>query len=134
MTPLTELPEGCQAILRQKGFAQIATLGPDGSPQCTPAWFIWEGPHVRFSLTTTRQKYRNLNADPRVSMSIVDMANPYSYIEIRGTATLEPDTKNTFIDKLAQWYLGQATYPWHQPGDERVTVTVDPTHTTWLLG
>ena len=66
-----------------KALAHVATIGPDGEPQSSPVWFDWDGSHLKFSLTTTRQKYRNLQRDKRVSLSIVDPSNLYRYIEIR---------------------------------------------------
>lgn len=133
MSALADLPEHGQEILRQRTVAQVATTGPDGHPHCTPVWFVWDGDVLRFSLTTTRQKYRNLRSDPRLALNVVDPGNPYAYVEVRGRATLEPDPDHRFIDRLAQRYLDQPTYPWHQPGDVRVTVTVAPTHATWQI-
>lgn len=133
MTALDGLPEAVQEILRQKTIAHAATLGSRGEPQCTPVWFLWDDGMLRFSLTTSRQKFRNLKADPRVALNIVDASNPHAYVEIRGRVDWALDTDNKFIDQLAQWYLGEEHYPWHQEGDERVTITVTPTHATWLV-
>jgi PPOX class probable F420-dependent enzyme len=86
---------------------------------------------MRFSQTTTRQKYRNLGRDPRVALSIIDPDDPYRYIEVRGVMTeIEEDPDLEFINSMALKYLGLDRYPWHQPGDERVVVVVRPTHTT----
>lgn len=84
-----------------------------------------------FSQTTTRQKYRNLQRDPRIALSIVDPANPYRYLEVRGTVVrIDPDPDNAFINRMANKYLGVAEYPYHQPGDERIVIVVAPEHTT----
>lgn len=99
----------------------------------TPVWFGWDGEHVRFSLTTTRQKLRNLRRDPRIALSIVDPANHLRYLEVRGRAVaVEPDPDLAFINKMAQKYLGKERSPWHRPGDERIVVVVVPEHTTQM--
>lgn len=114
-----------------KAFAHVATVGPDGAPQNNPVWFDWDGEHLRFSQTTTRQKIRNLEREPRLAISILDPDNGYRYLEIRGRVIrVDPDPDKAFIDKMAQKYLGQEKYPWNRPGDERVIVVVEPQHTT----
>ena len=98
-----------------------------------PVWFGWDGTHVLFSQTTTRQKVRNLERDPRIALSIVDPDNPYRYLEIRGVVErVDPDPDIAFINSMAKKYLGQDRYPWHRPEDERVVVVVRPEHTSQM--
>jgi PPOX class probable F420-dependent enzyme len=129
---MADIPDSHKDILESKGFAHVATIGPDGAPQCTPVWFDWDGKQVKFSQVTTRQKYRNLQRDQRVSLSIQDPSNPYRSIEIRGTATFSEDTDRTFVDSLAKTYMDQDTYDYDQPGDIRMIVSVVPEHSTWF--
>jgi PPOX class probable F420-dependent enzyme len=111
-----------------KSFAHIATIGPSGEPQSSPVWFEWDGTNIKFSLTTQRQKYRNLDRDGRVALSVIDPTNAYRYIEIRGVLDgVEPDPDIDFISRMAKKYIGKDRYPWHQEGDERVVVKVRPT-------
>lgn len=127
------IPESHVELLLQKGFAHVATIGPDGAPQSNPVWYDWDGEHVRFSQTRTRQKVHNLERDPRIALSILDPENPYRYLEIRGRlVAVEPDSDDAFIDSPAKKYLDQDHYPWHQPGDERVAVKVLPEHATTM--
>lgn len=127
------IPEQYHDLLASTALAHIATIGPNGEPQVTPVWFGWDGEHVRFSQTSTRQKLRNLRRDPRIALSIVDPANPLRYLEIRGrVVAVEPDPELAFINRMAQKYLGRERYPWHRSGDERVVVVVEPQHTTHM--
>jgi PPOX class probable F420-dependent enzyme len=127
------IPEQYHDLLASTALAHIATIGPNGEPQVTPVWFGWDGEHVRFSQTTTRQKLRNLRREPRIALSIVDPTNPLRYLEIRGrVVAVEPDPELAFINRMAQKYLGRERYPWHRPGDERVVVVVEPQHTTQM--
>lgn len=96
-------------------------------------WFGWDGEHLLFSQTTGRQKYRNVQRDARIALSLVDANNPYRYLEIRGAVErIDPDPDNAFINSMAKKYMDQDVYPWHQPGDERVVVVVHPEHTTQM--
>ena len=116
-----------------RSFAHVATIGPDGEPQSSPVWFEWDGTHLQFSLTKTRQKYRNLMRDKRVSLSILDPHDPYRYVEIRGELDdVVPDPDIDFISRMAQKYIGRDRYPWHRPGDERVVMRVRPTHVSGM--
>ncbi len=90
-----------------------------------------DGEHVKFSQTKTRQKYKNLNRDPRLALSIVDPENPLRYLEIRGVVDrIEEDPDLEFINSMSEKYLDIEKYPNHRPGDERVVVFVWPEHTT----
>ena len=127
------IPEGYEDLLETTALVHVATIGPDGEPQNNPVWFDWDGEHVKFSQTKTRQKYKNVSRDPRLALSIVDPENPYRYIEIRGEVKkVEEDPDNDFINAMAGKYLGLDEYPYHQPGDERIVVYVEPGHTTQM--
>jgi PPOX class probable F420-dependent enzyme len=127
------IPVGYEDLLESTALAHIATLGHHGEPQSNPVWFDWDGEHVKFSQTKARQKYRNLQRDPRIALSIVDPENPYRYLEIRGEVTrVEEDPNIDFISSMAKKYLGLDRYPYHQPGDERVVVFVRPEHTNQM--
>ena len=129
------IPSGYQDLLESKALAAIATVGPNGEPQVTPVWFGWDGQHVRFSQTKTRQKYRNIQRDPRIALAIVDPANPGRYLEIRGKVVgIKEDPNRDFINAMTKKYLGQDEYLWDQPGDERIVIIVEPEHTTQMGG
>jgi PPOX class probable F420-dependent enzyme len=87
---------------------------------------LWDGERVRFSTVKTRMKYKNLVADPRLTMCISSLEDPLFYLEIRGRAEIEDDPDRTFINQVAKKYLGRDEYPYDQPGFERVTVTMIP--------
>ena len=126
------IPESHADLLGSTAVAHIATLGPDGAPQNSLVWFWWEGAHLRFTqVTRLQRKVQNLRREPRVAVSIVDPANPYRYLEIRGTVErIDPDPDGAYIDAMARKYLGEERYPWGTPGDEYVVVVIRPEHTT----
>lgn len=129
------IPEAYTDLLKSNALANIATIGPKGEPQVNPVWFDWDGEHVLFSQTKSRQKLQNLAKDPRIALSIVDPQNPYRYIEIRGVvARVDEDPNLDFINAMAKKYAGQDKYSGHRPGDERVVVVVEPQHTTQMGG
>ena len=123
----TVIPDSHKDLLESTALATVATIGPSGAPQVSPVWFGWDGKHLSFSQTKTRQKYKNLQKDERIALAIVDPANPYRYLEIRGKVVeFVEDPDKAFINAMSVKYLGQDPYPWSQPGDERVFVVVEP--------
>lgn len=117
--------DAVRTLLDGKNFATVSTLNPDGSPQSTVVWYERDGDTIVFSATTQRQKVRNLTRDPRISVSVYDLSNPYTSVEIRGTAELVPDTDKRLPAQLAGRYTGKASFP--EPDDiERVIVRVLP--------
>ena len=106
-----------QKILQSKQFAHLATIRPDGSPQSSPMWFVWDGAYLKFTHATNRQKYRNIRRDPRIAVSITDVDDPYIYAEFRGVVErIEEDPAGAFYETLAKRYGA----PWGYPGDPRV--------------
>lgn len=127
------IPENYHDLLISTALAHVATIGLRGEPQSTPVWIGWDGKYIRFSQTKRQQKYRNLQCNPRIALSIVDLHNPYRYLEVRGVAiAFEDDPDHAFLDSMARKYLGVDRYPWHQEGDEHITVVVLPQHTSQM--
>jgi PPOX class probable F420-dependent enzyme len=121
------IPETHEDLLESTALANVATIGRSGEPQVNPVWFDWDGEHILFSQTIDRQKYKNVQREPRIALSIVDPANPYRYLEVRGTvARIDEDPEYAFINKMAQKYLNEEKYPWTQPGEQRVVIVVRP--------
>ena len=127
MSENTVIPESHKDLLETTALADVATIGPDGAPQVNPVWFGWDGTLLTFSQTTGRQKFRNLHKGKRIALSIVDPANPYRYMEIRGKVVkFVPDPDKAFIDSMAKKYLGQDRYPYRRAGEVRVIYKIAP--------
>ncbi len=123
---MTTLPELARELADGANFATVATLDPDGSPQASVVWVKRDGDDILFSTIKGRRKYANLGADARLSVVIVDAADPYRYAEIRGTATITDDPNAQLIEELAVKYTGESFGT--RPGEERVIVRVSPAH------
>lgn len=117
--------EPVRALLDGKNFASVATLGPDGAPQNSVVWIKREGDTVLFSSVDGRQKVRNLRRDPRISLSVYDLANPYTSVEIRGIAEVVPDEGKRLPRDLSHKYLG-IDPPAEKDEETRVIIRVLP--------
>ncbi|MBJ7331603.1 MAG: PPOX class F420-dependent oxidoreductase [Solirubrobacteraceae bacterium] len=106
---MAALEDDARALLGGRSFGNLATLLPDGSPHVIPVWVGAEGEHVVFFTQPSSRKARNIAADPRVAISLIDEDNPYRSLAIRGavTGTLEGDEALAVIDRISQRYTGQ---------------------------
>lgn len=124
-----QIPESHRDILLGKNFAHIATLMPDGSPQVTPVWIDLDGDTILFNTAVARQKDRNLKRDGRVALSVHDQANPYRYIQIRGTVSGHTtEGADADIDRMAKKYLNLDAYPYRTQTEQRITYRIRPEH------
>jgi len=82
---MPEIPASHRDLLDGQ-FATLATIGPDGRPQLSEVWFLAEDDTIGLSLNTSRQKTKNLLANPAANLFLLDLAVPYRYLEIRGDA------------------------------------------------
>jgi PPOX class probable F420-dependent enzyme len=124
--PAPTVPESHRDLLHSR-FGTLATVGPDGRPQVSEVWFLAEDDAVRVSLNVTRQKTKNLVANPAISVLLLDLANPLRYLELRGDAEITPDDDYSFADRLAAKYgEGVDLRQMDAPGQTRVVVTVKP--------
>ena len=125
------IPESYKDLFSKRIFASLATLMPDGRPQVTPVWCDFDGQHVLVNSAKGRQKDRNMRRDPRVSLALVDLDNPYRYLEIRGrVAEVTEEGADAHIDRMAKKYLDKDKYPFRQPGEVRVLYKIEPQHFT----
>ena len=117
-------------LFEKRVFASLATLMPDGTPQVTPVWIDYDGQNVLVNTAVGRQKDKNLQREPRVSVMLLDPDNPYRYLEIRGRVVdriLEGADQH--IDQMAKKYLGADQYPFRRPGEVRVIYRIEPVKT-----
>jgi len=129
------IPDAFRPLLGDdvKAFANLATLLPDGSPQVTPVWFDSEAGAIRVNSAKGRWKDRNMRRDGRVALAIMDPANAYRYIQIRGRVDrVTEQGADAHIDRLAKKYLGTDKYPFRQPGEVRVIYVIRPERVTTM--
>jgi PPOX class probable F420-dependent enzyme len=127
-----ELPQSHVDLLERPLFAHLATIRPDGSPQSSVMWFAWDGERVRFSHTSTRQKYRNLLVDGRVSFHVQDPDNAYRTLEVRGQVeSMDSDPDAAFYRSLQRRYGSDVPV---LDADVRVIIVVEPTTYVAVFG
>ena len=104
-----------RSLFAGPNFAHLATLLPDGSPHSVALWAGLEGDDVVFFTQEASRKARNLRADGRLAISLVDVENPYLTGWVRGrvASTIEGDAALEIIDRLSVKYTGEP-FPYRQ--------------------
>ncbi|HET6173837.1 MAG TPA: PPOX class F420-dependent oxidoreductase [Gaiellales bacterium] len=120
------ISDKARALFATKALGMLGTVSEDGTVQVTPVWIMLDGDTPVFNTVIGNAKERTMRRDPRVTLTIVDPEDVYSYVELRGRVDFQegPIAIDT-IDALARKYIDQDRYPWAKPGDERVTLRLD---------
>ncbi|MET0183206.1 MAG: PPOX class F420-dependent oxidoreductase [Caulobacterales bacterium] len=124
----TTVPDNFRDLISDgsKAYAHLATTMKDGSPQVTPVWFDFDGDVLRVNSAQGRVKTRNMQVGSKVAVSIMDPANPYRYVQVRGVVkNVTEQGARDHINKLSHKYNG-VDYPVY-PGEVRVTFRIEPT-------
>jgi PPOX class probable F420-dependent enzyme len=124
------IPDDLADLLERPLYGSLGTVRPDGTVQVNPMWFEFDGESVRFTHTTFRAKYRNLQHNPSMSLLVTDPDIPQRYLEVRGTlAEIVPDPDGAFFVRLGQRYGTPDQQP---PPDraDRVILVMAVTKTT----
>ena len=91
MSGMTDFP-AIARDLPDGQVASLATIGRNGFPQVTEIWFLHDDGEIKLSLNTARLKTRNLRRVPKCSLLLLDLENPYRYLEVRGHHRSSPTT------------------------------------------
>ena len=124
------IDEKLRGLATGPNFATFTTLMRDGRPQSSLVWIGVDDDHVLVNTEVNRQKFRNVERDPRVGLLVVDRNDPWNYVEVRGTVVEKvtgPEAR-AHIDELSMKYRG-APYDPAMIKSERVILRIEPQRT-----
>jgi PPOX class probable F420-dependent enzyme len=106
------LDQDVRTLATGRNFAALTTLFDDGSPQTQVMWVDADETHVLINTEVHRQKFTNVERDPRVCVLVIDQENPYRYVEVRGRVeeVVRGEEARDHIDACSQRYFG-TDYP-----------------------
>lgn len=118
-------------LARGANFAVITTAMTGGDFQTHYIWTGTDGERLFVNTEIHRQKFKNVERDPRVTLTIPDEQDPYRYAEVRGEVveTVRGQEARDHIDELSRKYNGEP-YPPDQIKTERVTLWIVPSRQT----
>jgi PPOX class probable F420-dependent enzyme len=124
--PGKTLPDKAKALLDAGNVVVVATSNTDGSPQTSVLWATYDGDDLLLSTIQGRKKETNWLKDPRTSVLILDQANAYTYVEVRGSVTMTTEGGPELIERLSQVYTGGRYSGDDGTDNVRVVVRVTP--------
>ncbi|GAB3937935.1 hypothetical protein GCM10029976_051700 [Kribbella albertanoniae] len=124
-----ELSEAARALLDDTNVGVLTTLSSTGAPRNTVVWIGRDGNDVLISSDAAYYKTRNLVADPRTSLLVIDRTNPMRYVEIVAKAVVTPDEDRALAQTLAIKYASSDAadeYAALPPEVQRVVIRLSP--------
>lgn len=113
-----------RALLEAPNYAHLATVARDGSPRSVAVWVGLEGDRILIGAGHDSMKARTTRRDPRVALSVTDLANPYRTAMILGRVVEQRnDEDGAVMNVIARKYTGEP-YPWNGPG--RRVLVIEP--------
>ena len=121
------IPESHRDLLDAPVYVQMATYMKDGSIQVNPVWCSYDGSRILINSALGRVKDINIRANPTITIVAMDPANPYRWLEVRGTVDeITEEGADAHIDDLAELYLNKRPYPFRRQGEVRVIYKIKP--------
>ena len=131
------IPDTHRDLLVKPIHGILSTMMPDGQPQSSMVWVDYDGTYVLSNTTLERQKGRNMRANPKVTLLVIDPKDVSRWIEVRGKVVeIQQEGAEAHADKLTQRYTGKQRfygdiYPVEQRQREtRVIIKIEPIKTS----
>jgi PPOX class probable F420-dependent enzyme len=96
-------------MIEDRNFAYLGTVRSDGSAAVTPVWVDIADDLVVVNGAAGRAWTNHLLKDPRVTVCVTSLLNPYQCVTITGRVVAhEPDQNAEHFAKLVRKYRGEA--------------------------
>ena len=107
---MAQIPPEAREVLESDALAHFVTLNPDGSPQVSCVWVGLEGDEIVSGHLGRWQKVRNIERDPRVSLSMeskhTNEMGMREYLVVHGHGRIEEGGAPELLQRLAYTYIG----------------------------
>jgi PPOX class probable F420-dependent enzyme len=116
------IPGEVRELLDAPNYVHLSTLRADGSPRNWVVWVGLEGDYILVCTSDALWKAKDMRRDPRVAMSVTDMANPYRMAAIQGRVVeVRPDEGSRYMDPISFKYTNA---PFPNRGQDRVCFVI----------
>ncbi len=108
--PSARIPSSHRDLLSRPISGVLTTMSAEGHPQSSMVWVDYDGECACVNTTLQRHKTRNMLANPKVSLLVVDPANTSRFMQIRGDVELVTEGAAAHADAMAQKYTGHPRF------------------------
>lgn len=130
---MTIIPENVKDLLERPIVASLTTIAPDGFPENTAIWALWDGEYIYVNTADGRRKPHNIRNNPNVALFVIDPENSGRWIDIRGVVeSMDVDENYQNINAMAKRYTGKDNFygdvaPAEEAGkDTRLIIKIKP--------
>lgn len=122
------VPAAYMDLITKPLVASLGTTMADGTPQVTPVWFSYADGLFYVNAATGRIKDKNIRRSLFAALMIVDTAQPYRYLAVRGPVIDISDAAVGLqhINELCFRYTGNPVYSLQSPNEIRARYTIRP--------
>jgi PPOX class probable F420-dependent enzyme len=105
------IPDTHVDLLQTPVHGVLTTIMPDGAPQSSIIWVGYDGEYILINTTLERQKGRNMQVNPKVTILVIDPKDSSRWIEVRGHVfEITQEGAEAHADKLTQRYCRKKEY------------------------
>lgn len=126
------IPDSHKDLLERPIVVSLATVNPNGQPQVTPVWVDYDGTYVLINSVPGRQKAKNMEARPQVTVLAIDPDDTSRWMEVRGVIVQITEAGGAdHIDQLSWRYDGKGFYtadPQRRIRETRAIFKIRPIH------
>jgi PPOX class probable F420-dependent enzyme len=95
------------ALLSEPMISVIGTVDAKGRPAQAPVWHAWRDGAALVLTDRKSRKWRNIEANPNVSLVVDTKSAPYRAVIVEGTAEAVDMDYVTLLREVAIHYLGE---------------------------
>jgi PPOX class probable F420-dependent enzyme len=119
-----------RTLFERPNHAVLGTIRPDGTPQVTPVWVMLEGDRVVVNSARGRAKVRNVERDPRATVTVLDQSDWNRWASIEGPVVeVTEEGAKEHADVVSMHYDG-TPFRDLEPGEVRVRIVIEPERVT----
>src|SRR5258708_6752139 len=117
----TQIDGRARELFDAPNFVTLASQREDGRIHLTVIWGDLEDGRIAINGAEGRVWPENVRRNPEVSLVVMNTANPYEYLSVRGRVVQDThEGADDHIDRLAKKYLGVDEYPGRRAGEQRI--------------
>ena len=104
-------PDSHRDLLAGPVNVVLTTVMPDGQPQTTPVWCNLDGDDVLINTMRQFRKFKNMCANPKVTLMAYELSKPLRNIELRGEVVeLMEQGALDHLNQLNMLYTGKPDF------------------------
>jgi PPOX class probable F420-dependent enzyme len=118
--------------LRSDTIIWLATVRPDGRPHLVPVWFFWDGETITIYSEPNKQKLRNIQQNPNVTLALETVDEGDDVVIVEGKAELPGKSAQTmnapaYVEKYDRLMKNMQTTPDEIAAEYSEVIRVTPT-------